>query len=78
MQINWKSLLKKTTPVLAGAILGYGYYYFVGCNSGTCLITSNPVYSTLYGTLIGAVFTFPNKKKEKANDDKNSEDKQRN
>jgi FtsH-binding integral membrane protein len=39
-----------------GAIAGYAYYYFVGCASGTCAITSNPVYSTLYAALMGGVF----------------------
>lgn len=68
---NWKSLLKKTAPVLAGAILGYGYYYFIGCNSGTCLITGSPYISTAYGALIGAVFTFPKSKKKKINSNEN-------
>lgn len=41
---------------LLGAAGGYGYYYFVGCASGTCAITSNPLNSTLYGSLMGALF----------------------
>lgn len=39
--------------IALGAIGGYLYYYFVGCASGTCAITSNPVNSTLYGTFAG-------------------------
>ncbi len=39
-----------------GALGGFAYYYFVGCASGTCAITSSPVNSTLYGTLMGALF----------------------
>ncbi len=39
-----------------GALGGYAYYYFVGCASGTCAITSSPVNSTLYGTLMGGLF----------------------
>lgn len=42
--------------VIAGAIGGYLYYHFVGCNSGTCAITSRPVNSTLYGALMGGLF----------------------
>jgi len=38
--------------VILGAIAGYFYYHFVGCNSGTCAITSNPINSTLYGALM--------------------------
>lgn len=41
--------------VLAGAVAGYAYYYFVGCASGSCAITSNPVNSTAYGALVGAL-----------------------
>ncbi len=35
-----------------GALAGYLYWYFVGCNSGTCAITSSPVNSTLYGVVM--------------------------
>lgn len=37
--------------VIVGAVLGYTYYYFVGCSSGTCSITSKPLNSTLYGAI---------------------------
>ena len=56
----WEKI-KKQKPrriifgVLIGAILGYAYYYFVGCSSGTCAITSNPVNSVLYGSFTGLV-----------------------
>lgn len=36
-----------------GAILGISYYAFIGCSSGTCMITSNPFISTGYGALMG-------------------------
>ncbi len=41
--------------VALGAIAGYCYYYFWGCASGTCAITSNPINSTLYGSLMGGL-----------------------
>lgn len=41
--------------VILGAIGGYLYYHFVGCNSGTCAITSRPVNSTLYGAVLGGL-----------------------
>lgn len=50
--------------VFLGAIGGYLYYYFVGCNSGTCAITSKPLNSTLYGALMGGLI-FNIFKKEK-------------
>ncbi len=39
--------------LIIGAIAGYAYYYFVGCASGTCAITSNPYISTAYGAFMG-------------------------
>ena len=38
---------------LLGAAGGYLYYRFVGCASGACPITSNPIISTLYGGVLG-------------------------
>ena len=38
-----------------GGALGFGYYKFVGCASGACPLTSHPVSSTIYGTLMGAL-----------------------
>jgi hypothetical protein len=41
--------------LLVGALLGYVYYHFVGCASGTCAITSKPMNSALYGALLGGL-----------------------
>ncbi len=38
-----------------GALGGYLYYYFVGCASGACGITSSPVNSTLYFAVLGGL-----------------------
>ena len=38
-----------------GAAGGYAYYYFIGCASGTCAITSSPINSTIYGILMGGL-----------------------
>lgn len=40
---------------IVGAIGGYLYYYFVGCASGTCGITSSPINSTLYFAILGGL-----------------------
>ncbi len=53
--------------VALGAIGGYLYYYFVGCNSGTCAITSRPLNSTLYGAVMGGIFFNIFKKEKKQN-----------
>ena len=47
-----------------GAIAGYFYWQQVGCESGTCMITSKPVNSTLYGAIMGLLL-FGLFKKEK-------------
>lgn len=41
--------------MVVGAIGGYLYYYFIGCNSGTCMITSKPLNSTVYGAVMGGL-----------------------
>lgn len=43
------------TGIMIGAIAGYLYFHFVGCNSGTCAITSKPLNSSLYGALMGGL-----------------------
>ena len=40
---------------ILGGFAGYLYYYFVGCYSGTCAITSNPLNSTIYGVVLGGL-----------------------
>ena len=59
-----KKHLLKTTGVLLGGTGGYMYYYFVGCASGTCPITSNPYISILYGAFMGYLVLGMFKKKE--------------
>lgn len=53
-----KYLLKyKVTAIgiFLGAIGGFLFYYFIGCTSGNCAITSKPLNSTLYGALMGGL-----------------------
>ncbi len=49
---------------IAGAIGGFLYWKFIGCSTGTCMITSSPVRSSLYFALMGAL-VFGIFKKEK-------------
>ena len=52
-----------------GAIAGYFYWQQIGCTSGTCMITSKPINSTLYGALMGALLLglFKKEKKKEIN-----------
>ncbi len=53
--------------VVLGSVAGYAYYYFVGCKSGTCAITSSPVNSTVYGAVMGALLLSSFKKEDSNN-----------
>ena len=56
-----------------GALLGYAYFFFVGCKSGTCPITSNWINTTLYGLVSGIIIAFPAKKKNENQQMKNED-----
>ncbi len=48
--------------VLLGAGIGFAYWRFVGCTSGTCPMTANWHTSTMMGGLIG-MLAVPSKRK---------------
>ena len=48
-------ILRIVIGVVVGGGLGFAYYKFVGCSTGTCPLTSNPIISTLYGMVVGAL-----------------------
>lgn len=59
---NWVTVV----GVGIGAVSGFLYWQFVGCNSGACAITSHPINSTVYaGALGGLLFSMFQKNKEK-------------
>ena len=65
--MNKKQIVVTALGVVVGLIAGYLYYQQIGCASGTCVITSKPLNSTLYGGLMGGLLfnlfvTSPNKK----------------
>ncbi|MEP7234460.1 MAG: hypothetical protein ABI778_04110 [Ignavibacteriota bacterium] len=50
-----------------GAFAGYLYYSYVGCATGTCMLSSNGYFMTFYGALLGYTIggiISPGKKKE--------------
>lgn len=44
---------KPASAIIIGGILGYLYYHFEGCTTGSCGITSNPITSILFGSALG-------------------------
>lgn len=59
--------LKSIIGIVAGAVGGFLYYYYVGCQSGTCAIKSNPFMMTAWGAVMGYLLgdMFNKKTKEK-------------
>ena len=54
---------KRMRPLLftiGGALAGLTYYHFIGCATGSCPITANPISSMIYmgvlGWLLSGVF----------------------
>jgi hypothetical protein len=60
-----KTSVKLGLFAVIGAIAGFSYYYFIGCNNGHCLISSNPYISTTYGFAAGLLMAWPSKKVKK-------------
>ncbi len=48
-------ILRIIIGVILGGGLGFGWYKLVGCSTGTCPLTSNPVTSTIFGAVFGAL-----------------------
>ena len=49
-------MVRMALGTAAGGLFGYGWYAPIGCLTGTCLITGNPVLSTLYFGSMGWLF----------------------
>lgn len=66
--IQKKTLMITIAGILAGAIAGYLYYANIGCTSGGCAITSDPLISTIYGGIMGGLLfnMFTDGKAEKS------------
>lgn len=50
-----KAIIVTGIGIVVGAIAGYLYYFYIGCVSGTCSITSRPLNSSAYGALMGGL-----------------------
>jgi hypothetical protein len=64
----WKTAL--FTAIGAG--VGFAYWRFIGCSTGTCPITANWTSSTLMGGLVG-LLAAPARKKSNTNQNKTTE-----
>ena len=57
MKNKLKKILRPLLFTAGGALAGLIYYYAVGCSSGSCVITSNPLSSMFYLGLAGLLLS---------------------
>ncbi len=53
MTLIFQKYKRDLIGITLGAVAGFLYWKFVGCSNSTCMITSKPINSTLYGVLMG-------------------------
>jgi len=53
--VNEKKMIKIAIGAVLGGIIGFFFYRFVGCRTGSCMIASNPYLSTIYWALLGGL-----------------------
>lgn len=50
---------------IIGALGGWLYYIYIGCDTGSCPITSSPTMSIIWGAVMGGLLLSIFKKKKK-------------
>ena len=58
-----KQVIRIGMFILAGTLLGLGYYYAFGC-SGNCAVTSNPWMTMGYMGVVGGLLSVVVRKQE--------------
>lgn len=53
-----KKVYRVLMGAVIGAILGELYWEFIGCNSGSCPLTSSRLNTILLFTMVGGWYTF--------------------
>ena len=48
-------VLRIIIGIVIGGVAGFAYYKLVGCRSGSCPITSNPLASIIFGAIFGGL-----------------------
>ena len=57
MKKDLKGFIRPAIFIALGALVGYIYYLMVGCESGTCVISSNPFNSMAYFGFLGLLMS---------------------
>ncbi len=64
LQKVWDNKIYRTSlGAIAGGVLGFLYWKFIGCNTGSCPLTSNPVQSVLLFGFLGGFLAKDKKEK---------------
>ena len=50
--------MKIILGIVIGGAIGFAIGYFGRCASGVCLLTRNPIISTVIGALLGLIVTL--------------------
>ncbi len=50
--------LKALLGAILGGVVGFGWYRLVGCQTGTCPLSSNPYISTVIGVALGLMWSL--------------------
>ena len=57
MKLKLKKWLRPFLFTIGGVLAGLGYYYAVGCSTGSCPITSNPIITMIYMGVVGLLLS---------------------
>ena len=57
MKSKLKKWLRPFLFTVGGALVGLGYYYAVGCSTGSCPITLNPIITMIYMGVVGLLLS---------------------
>jgi len=55
VKVSKKKMIQIVIGAVIGGVIGFLFYRFVGCKSGSCMIASNPYLSTIYWGFLGAL-----------------------
>jgi hypothetical protein len=69
----WNNKVYRTSfGAIAGGILGFFYWRYIGCSTGSCPLTSNPYQSVLLFGFLGGILVKDKKEvKKKEAEEKN-------
>ena len=57
MKLKLNKWLRPFLVTVGGALVGRGSYYAVGCSTGSCPITSNPIITMIYMGVVGLLLS---------------------